>query len=215
MNAVDRIQAGPDARFWDRIAERYARKPVPDPSAYETKLAKTDGYLNPTDRVLEVGCGTGTTALHHAPRAGHILGTDIAPNMIAIAREKALDAGVDNVSFEISSVDALAVPDEPFDLILAHSVLHLLEDVPGSLGKLHGLLKPGGLLISNTQCIGDTAAWLGVIAPLGRRLGLLPRISVFREPQFMAWLADAGFDVVEVWHPGPKASHYLVARAIC
>ena len=213
MSTLDIARSYPDARFWDRIAERYARKPVPDQAAYEIKLEKTDGYLDPDDRVLEIGCGTGTTALHHAPRAGHILGTDIAPNMIAIAREKARVAGVDNVSFEVSSVDELAVAADPYDVVLAHSILHLLEDVPGSLRKLHGLLKPGGLLISNTHCIGDSAAWFGLIGPLGRRLGLLPRVNVFREPQLMRWITDARFEIVEVWQPAPKASHYIVARA--
>lgn len=203
----------PDARFWDRIASRYARKAVPDQTAYETKLAKTDGYLEPDDRVLEIGCGTGTTALHHAARARHILATDISARMIGIARDKVDAAGIDNVTFEVSSIDTLDPTSGQYDVILAHSILHLVADVPRTLRQLRHMLKPDGLLISNTQCIGDSAAWLGWIAPLGRALGVLPRVNVFREPQFMQWIADAGFDLEEVWQPKPKASHYIVARA--
>lgn len=203
-----------DARFWDRIAKRYARKAVPDQATYATKLEKTDSYLQPDDRVLEVGCGTGTTALHHAPRAGRILATDISAKMIDIAREKAKVAGINNVRFEVSSIDDLEATPGQYDVILAHSILHLVADVPRTLRQLHLLLKPGGLLISNTQCIGDSAAWLGWVAPLGRVLGVLPRVNVFREREFLQWIGDSGFDVEEIWQPKPKASHYIVARAV-
>ena len=203
-----------DARFWDRIAKRYARKAVTDQAAYETKLEKTDSYLQPADRVLEIGCGTGTTALHHAPRAGHILATDISAKMIDIARENARLGGINNVCFEVSSIDELDTTPHQYDVILAHSILHLVADVPRTLGQLHPMLKPGGLLISNTQCIGDSAAWLGWIAPLGRVLGVLPRVNVFREQEFLQWIGDSDFDFEEIWHPKPKASHYIVARAV-
>lgn len=203
----------PDARFWNRIARRYARMQVPDQAAYEAKLAKTDSYLEPGDRVLEIGCGTGSTALHHAQRVDHVLATDISPRMIDIARDKATAAGIDNVSFEVCGIDALDAGVR-YDAILAHNILHLVADVPATLRKLHGLLKPGGLLISSTRCIGDSAAWLGWIAPLGRVLQVLPRINIFREPEFMQWLGDAGFVIEEAWQPNPKASLYVVARAV-
>jgi ubiquinone/menaquinone biosynthesis C-methylase UbiE len=212
--ATTMSRSNPDARFWDRIAERYARTPVSDQAAYEAKLAKTDACLKPDDRVLEIGCGTGTTALHHAPKAGHLLGTDISPKMIEIASQKAQAGGIDNVSCAVSSIDDLATTPGQYDVILAHSILHLVEDVPRTLRQLHRMLKPEGLLISSTQCIGDSAAWLGWIAPLGRVLGALPRINVFREPQFRQWIDEAGFSVEQVWQPKPRASHYIVARAV-
>lgn len=213
MTTTNLTRPHPDAPFWDRIAKRYARKPVEDQAAYETKLAKSDGHLKPNHRVLEVGCGTGTTAIHHAPRVAHILATDISAKMIEIAREKARTAGVDNLEFEVSSIDSLDSTPAKYDVILAHSILHLVADVPGTLRQLKRMLKPGGLLISNTQCIGDSAAWLAYVAPLGRALRLLPRVAVFREPQFMRWLAEAGFEIEERWQPKPKASLYIVARA--
>ena len=212
MDTTDVTRSHPDSRFWNFIAPRYARKAVPDQAAYEAKLARTDGHLEPGDRVLEIGCGTGTTALHHAPRVTHILATDISPRMIAIAREKAEEAALRNVAFEVSSIDDLNTTAR-YDVILAHSILHLVADVPRTLRQLRRMLKPDGLLISNTQCIGDSAAWLGWIAPLGRSLGVLPRVNVFRESQFMQWITDAGFGIEEVWQPKPKASHYIVARA--
>ena len=78
--------------------------------------------------VLEIGCGTGTTAIAHAPFVGHIRATDLSPRMVEIAKDKAKAAGIDNVSFEALSVDALDVPGASIDVVMAHNILHLLED---------------------------------------------------------------------------------------
>ncbi|MDJ0929243.1 MAG: class I SAM-dependent methyltransferase [Gammaproteobacteria bacterium] len=213
MTALYQTQPHPEARFWDRIAERYAKKPVPDQQVYEAKLAKTDSYLKPTDRVLEIGCGTGTTALHHAPKAAHVLATDISTGMIKIARAKAKAAGFTNVDFEVASVDDLKVAPGSLDVILAHSILHLLPDVDQVLVKLHAMLKPGGLLISSTPCVGDFMPVLRYVVPLGSRLGVMPWVNVFRKAELDDWLREAGFVAKESWHPSPKGGFYIVAGA--
>jgi SAM-dependent methyltransferase len=96
----------PDARFWNRFARRYARMKVPDEASYRHKLDRTRAYLTPQARVFEFGCGTGTTALHHAPHVAHVRGVDFAPEMIAIAREKAAAQGAANAEFAVGTVEA-------------------------------------------------------------------------------------------------------------
>jgi ubiquinone/menaquinone biosynthesis C-methylase UbiE len=113
-------------RFWDRIAERYAKKPVGDEAAYQRKLATTREYFRPDMEVLEIGCGTGSTAIAHAPYVAHIRATDISDRMIEIAREKAAAANVRNVTFETRGVEDLDVARESVDAVLALSLLHLL-----------------------------------------------------------------------------------------
>ena len=66
------------AKFWDWIAERYARTPVADEASYKKKLQITQDYLRPGMEVLEFGCGTGSTALIHAPHVKHIHAIDIS-----------------------------------------------------------------------------------------------------------------------------------------
>lgn len=211
MHAINQDNAYPDARFWNRIAARYARKPVPDQQVYETKLAKTNGYLKPDDHVLEIGCGTGTTAIHHAANVAHIRATDISAEMTDIARAKAREAGVGNVDFEVASVDDLQAPPNSFDVILAHSILHLLPDVERTLLQLNELLKPGGLLISSTLCIRDFLPLFRYIGPVGRLLGIMPRVNVFSEAELDRWLSDTGFTCKERWKPHPKRGIYLVS----
>ena len=58
---------GTSSKFWDRIADRYSRRPVADEAAYQKKLEVTRQYFRPEMQVLEFGCGTGSTAIAHAP----------------------------------------------------------------------------------------------------------------------------------------------------
>ena len=66
------------SKFWDKIAEKYAKRPIADEAAYQRKLAVTRDYFRPDMEVLEFGCGTGTTAINHAPYVKHIRATDIS-----------------------------------------------------------------------------------------------------------------------------------------
>ena len=77
----------PDAAFWNRAARAYSRSAIKDPAGYERTLSSTLDLLSAGDRVLELGCGTGQTALRLAPSIGHITGTDVSHEMIAIAEE--------------------------------------------------------------------------------------------------------------------------------
>jgi ubiquinone/menaquinone biosynthesis C-methylase UbiE len=212
MNDIAQASVYPDARFWDRIAKRYSRKPVPDQTVYETKLAKTDGFLKPTDRILDIGCGTGTTAIHHAPRVAHVLATDISGRMIDIARAKAQAAEVHNIDFEVTSVEKLAAAPSSYDVILAHSILHLVPALDRELVRLHQMLKPGGFLVSSIPCVGDIFPLFRYIGPVGRFLGVLPRVSVFTRADLDGWLSAAGFVIEEEWAPNPKSGVYIVAR---
>ena len=76
-------------KFWDKIAERYSKRPIADEVAYQKKLQVTREYFRPDMEVLELGCGTGSTAILHAPYVKHILAIDISSKMIDIAQAKA------------------------------------------------------------------------------------------------------------------------------
>jgi len=208
----DNHSMNPDARFWNRVSKRYSNKPVSDQEAYEAKLNTTDSHLQVTDRVLEVGCGTGTTAIHHASKVYQFFATDFAPRMIDIARAKAEKEGITNVHFRVAEVDQLPHDEEPFDMILAHNVLQLVEKPARVIARLGEALKPGGLFVTTTPCIGDLFALLKVIAPVGRALRLMPRISVFRESDLTQWLDEAGFDLEHRWLPGEKSGVFMIAR---
>ena len=141
-----------NARFWDRIARKYSRQPVADEAAYQHKLELTQGYLKADTEVLEIGCGTGSTALVHAAHVAHIRAVDISHEMLEIAREKARNARVNNVTFERGTLETIEVAPQSIDVLLALSVLHLLDDPDAAIRRIHDLVKPGGVFVSSTAC---------------------------------------------------------------
>ena len=82
-------------RFWDKTARKYAAATIADMAGYEHSLQRVRQRLRPTDRVLELGSGTATTALSLAPATAHYTAADLSPAMVDIARQKLKDAPPD------------------------------------------------------------------------------------------------------------------------
>jgi ubiquinone/menaquinone biosynthesis C-methylase UbiE len=198
--------------FWNKTADRYSRRPVSDEAAYQKKLDKTREYFQPDMEVLEIGCGTGSTAIAHAPYVGHMRASDLSPRMIEIAREKAKAEGVDNVTFEASSIEGLDVPDASIDVVMAHNILHLLDNWEQAIADIHRMLKPGGVFVSSTACIGDMMLPLRLIVPVGRFLRLFPLVKVFSVAELKASMEGAGFEIDYEWQPKRNAAAFIVCR---
>jgi ubiquinone/menaquinone biosynthesis C-methylase UbiE len=205
-----------DGNFWNSIAAKYAKSPVADPASYEKKLAVTRDYMTPDMEVLEIGCGTGSTAIHHAPAVKHIRATDLSPAMLDIARSRAAAAGVTNTTFEVCAIDDLDAPDASVDMVMAHSILHLVTDRDAVLAKLFRMLKPGGVLVSSTVCIGDSMVarvLVPLIAPIGRMVGKFPdTLRIFTGKQLAESITQAGFRIDHEWRPGPTKAMFIVAK---
>ncbi|MEM7424988.1 MAG: class I SAM-dependent methyltransferase [Pseudomonadota bacterium] len=201
----------PDS-FWDKIADRYARRPVSDEAAYQKKLQITRDHFRPDMEVFEFGCGTGSTALAHAPFVKHILATDISKRMNEIAVEKAEAAKVANVEFRQASLDDFALKSEIYDAVMGHSILHLVENKKAAIATAHRLLKPGGVFVSSTVCLGDRMKWFRFILPIGKLLGLMPDVKIFTVDNLVEGLTRAGFSIEHQWKPENGQSVFIVAR---
>jgi ubiquinone/menaquinone biosynthesis C-methylase UbiE len=199
-------------RFWDRIAERYARKAVPNESVYREKLRITREYLKPDMSLLEFGCGTGSTALSHARLVRHVHGIDSSAKMIEIARAKAVTDSIANAVFQQASVENFNAADQSYDAILGLSVLHLLADRTPVLAKVHRLLKPRGVFVSSTPCLGRGAWPLRTLANLAGSLSLIPLIRFFTPDDLLQSLSAAGFVIVRDWRPNRGRTLFLVAQ---
>ena len=202
------------ARFWNRIAVSYSKKPVTDEAVYQQKLAKTREYFHSDMEVVEFGCGTGSTALVHAPFVKHIRAADISEKMIGIAQRKADNQFIKNVTFECSTIEELTVPNESVDAVLALSILHLLEDKEAVMAKVHDMLRPGGIFVTSTVCIGDFFTPMKWIAPIGYFVGALPLLKVFGKQELEDSLEAAGFEIDYLWQPSESKSKgvFIIAR---
>lgn len=200
-------------QFWDKVAPRYAKSPIRDEKSYQKKLAVTQGYFKPDWSVLEFGCGTGSTALIHAPHVREIVATDVSPRMLEIAEGKARDAGIGNISFRQGTLESLALEAESFDAVLGLNILHLLEDVEAAIARVHALLKPGGVFVSSTALVGELKVYWRMLIPIMQVLGFAPHVSRFDKPALVAMLVDAGFAIDYEWQPG-RESVFIVAKKV-
>lgn len=206
-----------DEQFWDRLAEKYAQTKIADPGGYERTLASTSALLKPGDRVLELGCGTGTTALRLAGSVQSYLATDISAEMIAIARKKHAAVVLPALIFRKDTAQSLSQPETPFDVVLGFSYLHLLQDLPGTLRRIHDLLVPDGLFISKTPCLGEMNVLIrSVLLPVMRVVGKAPQhVSSFSAAELNEKIRAAGFDILTSEShntDGKNTRPYIVAR---
>jgi SAM-dependent methyltransferase len=154
--------------------------------------------LQPGERVLDLGSGGGFDALLAARQVGatgRVIGVDMTPEMIALARRNAAKVAVDHVEFRLGDIERLPVDDDSIDVIMSNCVINLAPDKPAVFREAFRVLAPGGrLAIADMVAIGDLpaamaadpAAYTGCIAgavPVGR----LERM-----------MTDAGFDRVRI-----------------
>src|SRR3954469_16906749 len=169
--------------------------------------------LRPAEHVLDVGVGPGLLAVDVARAVGptgRVCGIDPSPSMLAIARRRAGEAGV-----ELAGGTAAAIPhgDASFEGAVRTQVLEYVADVPAALAELHRVVRPGGrILILDTDWdsivwrSGDDArmaavlaAWEGHLADprLPRRLlGELRSAGFTPDTPLVLPLLNAGFDPV-------------------
>ncbi len=197
--------------FWDSNAKKYAKSPIKNMAAYEKTLERVRTYLSESDNVLEVGCGTGSTALLLAGNVKQITGVDISSNMVGIAKGKARDQQVDNVSFVHGTVFDGTLQAGSFDVVMAFSFLHLQEDMQGTIRRIRELLKPGGLFISKTVCLREKTRLLGVLIYLMQKVGYAPFVETLSYADIDDAIAKQGFEIIETGIYPPPA-RFVVAK---
>lgn len=209
------MSAASDARFWDRTSRKYAKGAVADPAGYDRTLDRTRALLGPGDRVLELGCGTGTTALRLAADVQSYLATDISAGMIEIAEERRTADPIPTLAFRTATTEELAPEVGPFDAVLGFNYLHLVRDLPGTLRNIHALLAAGGLFISKTPCVGDMNPLIRLVLPAMRAVGKAPYAGIFRAAELSRLIAAAGFDILAAESHATRRDDrrpYIVAR---
>jgi 2-polyprenyl-3-methyl-5-hydroxy-6-metoxy-1,4-benzoquinol methylase len=201
-------------RFWDRLARTWGRPGAESEQADTKVLAKTRPYLKATDAVLDYGCAMGSVDLRLAAAVRTIHGIDISSRMIDAAGEAAEARKVANVSFAKGTIFDDCLERESFDVVLAFNVFHLLEDAPGALRRIGELLKPGGLLISATPCLGEkgTAPVRGVmlLVRLASGLKVIPSVWRCKIGELQRSIEAAGLVAIETEELAHSTSEYFV-----
>lgn len=136
-------------------------------------------------RVVDLCCGTGASALPAAEAvgpSGSVLGVDLTPALVEVARVRANEAGLSHARFEPGDVETLAFPPGSVDAVLSAFGLFFVDDIPGQLARAWSWLAPGGGLATTVWAevvLAPGEAWfweavtaedpsVGHISPAGR-----------------------------------------------
>lgn len=192
------IWSGKDADIWVAEARRLDRAIARHHGPFLAAAAVGEG-----DRILDVGCGNGVSTRDAARSAtsGSVLGVDLSPQMLAVARRIAADEGLDNVEFRLADVQIHPFEDDAFDLVISRMGSMFFGDPQAAFANLARALRPGGRMTLLTwQPLADNE-WLSafrIAMAVGRDLPTPPPDSpnpfTLSEPaRVRAILEGAGF----------------------
>lgn len=201
-----------DTRFWNKAAQKYAESKISDQEGYERSLERYHALLGADDRVLELGCGTGSTALALAPGVSSYLATDLSDEMISIARAK--PGAAPGLSFQVATAEDL-VDGGGFTAVLGLNYLHLVHDLPTTLARIYELTAPGGMFLSKTPCVGQMSPLIRMAIPVMQWVGKAPHVAVLTEDDLTQAITAAGFTIESTEYHGSKGKDVravIVAR---
>lgn len=203
-------------KFWDKRSTKYDRRFKKYEQTYIETIENTKRYLASSDIVLDFACGTGIITNELAGNVREIHAIDISSKMIEIAERKANKRNIENINFTQSSIFDEKFKQEFFNVILAFSILHLIEDGQKVMKRINDLLKSGGLFISITPIpTGKEKTFLSIFLPLLMKIGMAPFIKLFRISELEDLVAKSNFEIVDKEKLCHISLHYfLVAKKI-
>ena len=201
------------AKFWDRRSKKYDDDIRKHDSLYRKTTDRTRSLLNHSDVVLDFACATGEMSLDLAPHVQRVHGIDLSGKMIDLANQKARNRQIDNIRFTQGDAFDQGLAGGTFSVIIAFSIFHLLDDVPSVLARLRDLLASGGLLISQTPCLGERNWFLRLLIGLAQKVGVAPPIRSLTFAELESLVSGSGFEIVEatIWDE-KSAVQWIVAR---
>jgi len=201
-------------RFWDRTASNYDKEEKRDEQTYLRIIEKTKRYLKITDEVLDFGCGTGLISNEIAVYVKMVHAIDLSSKMIEIAKTKAIGRKIQNIDYAHSTIFENRFKKSSFDVILAFYVLHLSDDSQRVIQRMNELLKPGGLIISATPCMGEKPI-LNSLFSIGSKIGIIPKINSFKISGLEHLFIKENFELIETDCLKPNAPQYfLIAKKL-
>jgi ubiquinone/menaquinone biosynthesis C-methylase UbiE len=159
------------------------------------RVKMLSSHLQPGQKVLELGCGTGYFTRELAATGAQITAVDISPDLLEVARRECPNG---NTTFEIQNACALTYPDETFDSVVGSSVLHHLE-IDDALREIARVLKPGGsIYFTEPNMMNPQIAAQKNIPAIKKRLGDSPNETAFFRWLLQRRLERAGFRRVQI-----------------
>ena len=198
--------------FWNQRSRVYDDQVGPQyAEAYDKTVTNTLKYLKPQDNVLEFACGTGIVTLQVAPHVAHLRAIDISDEMASKAAAKVEAAGLGNTLVTNTDLFAPSLPEGSFDAVLAYNVLCYVDNPQQVLARIRSLLKPGGMFLSATDCLGEQITKVGVKKFWKSHTGSMPYVAFYSMKKLEEEIARNGFTVLERENLFPAPPNLFVA----
>jgi ubiquinone/menaquinone biosynthesis C-methylase UbiE len=133
-------------RQFAAVAANYASHPVMARGPELGRMVEL-GVRSGAERVLDLGCGAGHTALAFAPHVAEVVAVDLAEAMLAQGRRLACERGIGNVDFRLGDVERLDLPDSSFDVATSRFSAHHYPAPERALAEVVRVLRPGGAFL--------------------------------------------------------------------
>jgi 2-polyprenyl-3-methyl-5-hydroxy-6-metoxy-1,4-benzoquinol methylase len=201
--------------MWDKRSKKYDDAIKKHDSIYEKTIESSRELLNRSDLVLDFGCASGEISLDIASHVQRVHGIDTSGKMIELAKEKALKRQIDNIKFDKMEVYDSSLSNNSFSTIIAFSIFHLVDDAPKVLARLNDLITAGGVLITQTPCLGERGWVFRLLISLAQKVGFAPYIRSFTTTELESLVSSGGFEILktEIWDE-KNAIQWIVARKI-
>jgi SAM-dependent methyltransferase len=172
--------------------------------------------LEPGEVVLDLGSGGGIDVLLSARRVGptgKAYGVDFTPEMLALARRNAAEAGAGNVEFLEGRIEAVPLPDGSIDVVISNCVVNLSADKAAVFAEMFRLLRPGGR-IGVSDVVTEDRLSPAERAERGSHVGCIA--GALSVGEYRSGLQAAGFaDVsIELTHAVGDGVHAATVRAV-
>ncbi len=198
--------------YWDGCAKKYDERALETYSdTYDATVKESLPYLKASDTVLDLACGTGITTLEIAKHVSKVYAVDLSEDMIAKAREKAAVQGIHNIEFLVSPIEDLDFSAKKFDVVIAFNVLYFLRDLKTALASIHKLLKPGGIFLSATDCLGEKKTIKTVMLATMSKIKALPHFKMYKTKTLRDMIAKNGFTVIDTKNLYDSPPNYFIA----
>lgn len=186
-----------ESRFWDRMSKNYDTSSKSQDANATRRLQQITSLVDEADEVLDFACATGDIGLNVAPYVARVLGIDTSKKMIATAKAKRADHQSMNIDFKQTDIFDPALAQQSFSAILAFNIFHLLDDTQSVLHRLNELLIPGGLLISNTPCLGEANWALRSMVSLAASTKFAPNVRNLKVAELETSITNQNFKIIE------------------
>jgi 2-polyprenyl-3-methyl-5-hydroxy-6-metoxy-1,4-benzoquinol methylase len=202
-------------KFWDSASDNYDKTEERFEYIHSKSRKNTKKYLENSNVVLDYGCGTGTVSCEIAHYVKEIHAIDISSKMIEIAKEKAADKKIENITFSQTDIFDEKHKKESFDRILAFNMLQTIPKPKDVVQRIDELLKPNGLFISVTPCLGGKLSFLvGLQIRLFQimcKIGIIPvPIRRLKSSDLDDLITNGNFQKVDTEHIYKRASSYFI-----